>query len=88
MLVERGASSPVPAQEGPEPRPWGQDRSPAGQRAALVPMASFGVYPTLYIDKLKPLKLLNPSAESTGFIGGQPPPVCGEMLVGQEGPWG
>lgn len=73
---------------GQSPGPGGRITARPGRRAALAPTASFGVYPTLYIDKLKPLKLLNPSAESTGFIGGQPPPVCGEMPGRQEGPWG
>lgn len=91
QILHRRGTPRVPGDAGGErsPRPYpgtgragawpgGQNRTlaqPAGSRGA--PGKLWGVT-ALYIDQLKPLKLLNPSAEATGFIGAQPPCLWGD----------
>lgn len=66
---------PHPGTGGAGAWPWGQDRTPAGPAGSPRARSELWCVTALYIDKLKPLKLLNPSAESSGFIGAQPLPA-------------
>lgn len=73
MLAERGASSPVPAQEGPEPRPGGQDHSPARPAGSPGAHGELWCVPNTVHRQAKTIKAAEPLSRVNWFYWGTAP---------------